>query len=149
MDERDKTLWKAIKTRKVSDWSNYKQLKSRWKNIIKHAKQKYHSSQIANKSKKPKAFWKAVKEIFLTKYITSSSFTPSFIPEKISKTNNFCIFFFISCWIPENISITINSNLPGRRGFKMTPSPHLCRFLKNISSIERLEILFLWLLIVS
>ena len=93
MDEQDKILRKARKTRKDSDWSNYKQLKNQCNNIIKHAKRKYYNKLIANNSKNPKAFWKAVKEIFPTKDITSSLFTPSSIPEKISKANNFCSYF--------------------------------------------------------
>ena len=58
--------------------------------MIKHAKRKYHNILIANNSKTPKD---AVKEVFPTKDITSSSFTPSSIPEKISKANNFYLYF--------------------------------------------------------
>ena len=75
MDEGDKILRKDRKTRKDSDWSNYEQLKNRYNNMIKHAKRKYHNNLIANNSKNPKSFWKAV--------------TPSSIPEKILKANNF------------------------------------------------------------
>ena len=79
MDEGDKMLRKDRKTRKDSDWSNYEQLKNQYNNMIKYAKRKYHNNLIANNSKNPKAFWKAV--------------TPSSIPEKISKANNFCSYF--------------------------------------------------------
>ena len=46
MDERDKVLGKARKTRKDSDWSNYKQLQTRSNNMIKHAKRKYQNNLI-------------------------------------------------------------------------------------------------------
>ena len=91
----NKILKKARTTRKDTEWSNYKQLKNRCNNMIKHAKQKYRNNLIANNSKNPKTFWKAVKEVSPTKNITSSSFTPSSIPEKISKANNFQFIFFI------------------------------------------------------
>ena len=64
MDEQDKILRKARKTRKDSDWSNYKQLKNQRNNMIKQAKRKYHNNLIANNSKNPKALWKVVKEVF-------------------------------------------------------------------------------------
>ena len=73
MDEGDKML------RKDRRQSNYKQLKNQYNNMIKYAKRKYHNNLIANNSKNTKAFWKAV--------------TPSSIPEKISKANNFCSYF--------------------------------------------------------
>ena len=58
-----------------------------------HAKRNYRNNLKANNNKNPKAFWKAVKEVFPAKDITSSVFTPSSIPEKISKANNFCSYF--------------------------------------------------------
>lgn len=61
MDERDKVLGKARKTRKDSDWSNYKQLQTRSNNMIKHAKRKYQNNLTANNSKHSQAFWKVVK----------------------------------------------------------------------------------------
>ena len=82
MDEGDKILRKDRKTRKGSDWSNYKQLKNRYNNMIKHGKRKYHNNLIASNSKNPKSFWKAV--------------TPSSIPEKISKANNFWSYFSLN-----------------------------------------------------
>ena len=64
--------------------------------MIKHAKQKYRNNLIANNnSKNPKTFWKAVKEVSPTENITSSSFTPSSIPEKISNAHNFQFKVFI------------------------------------------------------
>ena len=60
--------------------------------MIKHVKQKYHNNLTTNISINPKAFWKALMEVFPTEDITSSSFTPSIIPEKILKANNFCSY---------------------------------------------------------
>ena len=100
-DEQD--LKKARTTRKDTEWSIYKQLKNRCNNMINNAKQKYRNKLIAKNSKNPKTFWKAVKEVSPTENITSSSFTPSSIPEKISKAHNFQFIFFICPWKHRHI----------------------------------------------
>ena len=61
--------------------------------MLKHVKRKYHNNLITNNGKNLKPFWKAMKEVFPTKDITISLFTPSSIPEKVSKANNSCSYF--------------------------------------------------------
>lgn len=104
MEKRDKILRKGRKTRKYWDWSNYKQLKNQC-NMIKHVKQKYHNNLITNISINPKAFWKAVMEVFPTEDITSIYTIYYFW--KDFESQQFLFISFISCWILENISITI------------------------------------------
>ena len=64
MNERDKVLRKARKTKKDSDWSMYKRLKNRCNNLIKQAKSKYHNDLLIENKNNPNKFWKTVKSIF-------------------------------------------------------------------------------------
>ena len=67
MNTRDKILQKARKTKKESDWSNYKRQKGLCNNKVKQAKQKYHRNLLTKKSRSPKKFLKCIKETFPTK----------------------------------------------------------------------------------
>ena len=67
MNDRDKLLRKARKSKNADDWKNYKTIKNRTNNMINKAKTKYHKEILNENTSKPEKFWRHIKTLFPTK----------------------------------------------------------------------------------
>ena len=89
IQERDRQLKRARRTKSENDWSSYKQLRNRCNNMIKYAKTTHYKNLIHENTFKPEYFWKCIKEIYPLK--SKVSVTPQ--PNANEKLNNFKIYF--------------------------------------------------------
>ena len=110
MNNRDKILRKARKTRKEEDWKTYRQLKNRCNNMIKHAKRKYYDNLFRENSKTPSKFWKTIKKIFPKKEKSNISLNLANKADRLLKVNSFCSFF-------STIAIAIKKTALPLKGF--------------------------------
>ena len=110
MNNRDKILRKARKTRKEEDWKTYRQLKNRCNNMIKHAKRKYYDNLFRENSKTPSKFWKTIKKIFPKKEKSNISLNLANKADRLLKANSFCSFF-------STIAIAIKKTALPLKGF--------------------------------
>ena len=71
MDERDKLLRKARKTKNKEDWNLHKKSNNLFTKKLRTAKRNYHQNLLNENSNNPSGFWNAIKEIFLSKCKTN------------------------------------------------------------------------------
>ena len=64
INEKDKLLRKARKTKSPNDWQQFKITRNRCNNVIRYAKRHYHCNLLQENRNKPRKFWKALKSIF-------------------------------------------------------------------------------------
>ena len=67
MNNRDKLMRKAKKSRNDEDWLAYKQSRNRCNNLLRRAKANFHREQFNEHSTNPKRFWECIKKVFPTK----------------------------------------------------------------------------------
>ena len=91
VDEKNRLLRKARKTKADEDWVTYKQARNRCNGKIKEAKRKYHRNLIDENKLNPRKFWETIKSIFPSK---SKSYVPNMTKSKIQKyVNSFSNYF--------------------------------------------------------
>ena len=61
LNDRDRLLKKAHKTKSENDWSRYKILHNHSNSLIKKAKSTYHKTLISENETNPRKFWDAIK----------------------------------------------------------------------------------------
>ena len=97
MNNRDKLLRKARKSKNDHDWKSYKRLKNTCTNSIRKARNDYHKDLLLEHSQDPKRFWSQIKQIFPCKSNKNRGNTPPFIDNSntthSSKANAFCRYF--------------------------------------------------------
>ena len=99
MNDHDRLLRKARRSKNHNDWIRYKTFTNRVNNVIKTAISKYHKNLLDENISKPEVFWKHIKTLFLTKMKQTCS--KSFIINDITTTNEreisngFCSFFIM------------------------------------------------------
>jgi hypothetical protein len=68
MNNRDKALRKARRSKNENDWNFYKTLRNHCNNLLRYAKSKYNKTLLNNNYDNPRRFWSAIKKIFPTKH---------------------------------------------------------------------------------
>ena len=71
MDEWDKLLRKARKTKNKEDWNLCKKSKNLCTSKLRTGKRNYHQNLLNKNSNNPSGFWNAIKEIFQSKCKTN------------------------------------------------------------------------------
>jgi len=67
MDDKDKLLRKARKTKTDDDWNEYRRTRNKCNAKVKEAKRKYHRNLIEDNKSNPRKFWDAIKVVFPSK----------------------------------------------------------------------------------
>lgn len=97
MNERDKLLRKARKSKRSSDWKRYKQKKNYCTNTIRNAKNNFQKNLINENRHDSTKFWDILKRVFPSKSGKSRDSSAPFIDgsddSSQSKANAFCNFF--------------------------------------------------------
>jgi len=92
INERDKLLRKARKSKNETDWAVYRRLRNFCTNLVKRSKANFHRNLLAENVGNPRKFWSTIKTIFPTNGIKSkNSSTDS--ANRQSKVNSFSIYF--------------------------------------------------------
>ena len=98
MNDRDKMLRKARKSKQEIDWSAYKLCRNRVQAQIKKCKSQYYKNLLKNSLNSSDKFWKAIKSVFPTKAMSPKT-NPSFNVDGKTITdinviaNVFCRYF--------------------------------------------------------
>ena len=71
MNDRDKLLRKARKSKNEADWVAYKRLRNYCTNLIKRSKASFHRNLLAENIGNPRKFWSTIKTIFPSKSMKS------------------------------------------------------------------------------
>lgn len=71
LNNRDKALRKARRSKDDNDWQVYKTLRNHCNNLLRYAKSKYNRTLLNENRDNPRRFWKAIKNIFPTKHATN------------------------------------------------------------------------------
>ena len=90
MNERDKKLRKAQKTKKEVDWSTYRNLRNECTRKMRLARSNYNRNLLGENVNQPRKFWKVIKN----KPDLSIPVENKVKTSNESKANEFCSFFF-------------------------------------------------------
>lgn len=71
LNDRDKLLRKARRTKNENDWASYKRLRNLCTNRVKRAKSHYYRSLLNENTANPRKFWSTIKTIFPTQVTKS------------------------------------------------------------------------------
>ncbi len=76
MDDRDKRLRKARRSKNETDWVAYKHLRNHCTNLIKRSKASFHRNLLAENIGNPRKFWSTIKTIVPSKSMKSKDILP-------------------------------------------------------------------------
>ena len=108
MNNRDKQLRKARKSKNESDWANYKRSRNKCNKVIKRAKSNHHQKILNENVSNPSKFWKAISSVFpnKTRKVVTTTYDKE---ERISVVNNFSRYFSTAVHILKSISIPLTN----------------------------------------
>ena len=148
MNDRDKILRKARKSKNSNDWERYRKLRNKCNTMLKAAKSKYYKDTLDEHSLNPKKFWKTLKEIFPSKS-KGISFSSIETDSNKIKANIFCNYFSnvvndlkskvcslsSLCWrLPVTIKPKTHKVFKFHQVSKSTIEKHLLRLKKSKST---------------
>ena len=90
MNDRDKALRKARKTKSTADWKYYRKLRNECTTTIRIAKSIYSKDLLKENANNPKKFWDTIKKIMPTKPNKTPCENTS---NHLDKANSLCNFF--------------------------------------------------------
>ena len=92
MNDRDKLLSKARKSKNEADWVAYKRLRNYCTNLIKRSKASFHRNLLSENIRNPRKFWSTIKTIFPSKSMKSKDTTAVNVNCE-SRDNKFSTYF--------------------------------------------------------
>ena len=92
MNDRDKLLRKARKSKNEADWVAYKRLRNYCTNLIKRSKASFRRNLLAENIGNPRKFWSTIKTIFPSKSMKSKDTTAVNVNCE-SRANKFSTYF--------------------------------------------------------
>ena len=90
MNNRDKALRHARKSKSTTDWKNYRKLRNKCTTMIRTAKSNYSKNLLKETANNPNKFWKTIKNIMPTKQKNVLYENTTNVTEK---ANSLCSFF--------------------------------------------------------
>ena len=98
MNEKERLLRKARRTKTTEDWDRFKTSRNQCNNHLRKAKQQYHQNLLTENRNSPRAFWKTIKSIFPSQKDSSSSSPVTLLKgadgtSLSSNAETFCHFF--------------------------------------------------------
>ena len=137
LNDRDKALRKARRTKATEDWNVYKRLRNGCNNLLRYAKSNFNKKLLDENSKNPTKFWKIIKNIFPTKLTPNSASSKS---DDSSRANIFSKHYF-------NVIRTLKTKFIHCRDFVWYPPKNILpRSLKSFKFNPVSEIYILKLL---
>ena len=148
MNNRDKLLRQARRTKREIDWSAYKRKRNFVTNLIKRKKHEYYNKLLNENMTKPDKLWKVIKSAFPNNK-TSDTIATSFIIDDSETTdknvivNGFCKYFSSVASKLKSKAFPLNNcvwkflqpqvNNTGRQfRFKMVDGVEILKLLRNI-----------------